>query len=195
MREQVPRVLIRFDTLPLESRQRRYGRNGPPLRNQPQLRFHHLHLILAGEAEVHEPLPVDRLRHLLQDCDPADVVLDQVVVGRESLCDPPLDVERRQGDLTVGNSVSGSVRFNMERRPLVAEQVSTPFGADSSRTDTDSRSSSDSDESKRCGVQGNHESPQELPHSGPMSLHTQRQCLLGCGVTRLVHFGYSSSEM
>jgi len=38
---------------------------------------------VAGEAKLDEPLAVEVLRHLFQNLDPPQVVLDQVVVGRE----------------------------------------------------------------------------------------------------------------
>ena len=55
----------------------------PPLRYLPQRRVHHLDLLVAGEAELDEPLPVEGLGHLLQYLDAPEIVLDQVVVGGE----------------------------------------------------------------------------------------------------------------
>ena len=51
-------------------------------------------VLVAGEAELDEPLAVEVLRHLLQNLDPPQVVLDQVVVGREDRGDFPLRGER-----------------------------------------------------------------------------------------------------
>ena len=70
----------------------------PPLRNLAQRRVDQLDLLVAGEAEVDEPLPVKRLRHLLQNLDAPRVVLNQVVVGGEDGGDLALRweaVERR----------------------------------------------------------------------------------------------------
>ena len=77
------------------------GSHLPPLRNRAQRRIDELDVLVAGEAEVDEPLAVDRLRHLLQDLDAPGVVLDQVVVGREDVGDPALDVEGWERDREV----------------------------------------------------------------------------------------------
>ena len=50
---------------------------------------------MAGEAELDEPLAVEVLRHLLQNLDPLQVILDQVVVSRENRRDLLLRGERR----------------------------------------------------------------------------------------------------
>ena len=50
-----------------------------PCRDRAERRVDELVVLVAGVAEVHEPLPVDRLRHLLEQRDPPPVVLDQVV--------------------------------------------------------------------------------------------------------------------
>jgi hypothetical protein len=42
-----------------------------------------LDVLMAGEAEVDEPLAVEQPRRLLQQRNPPSVVLDQVVVGGE----------------------------------------------------------------------------------------------------------------
>jgi len=49
---------------------------------------------MPGEAEVHEPLAVDGLRHLFEDLDAPGVVLDEVIVGGEDGGDLALDGER-----------------------------------------------------------------------------------------------------
>ena len=46
---------------------------------------------MAGEAEFDEPLPVEGLSHLLQYLDASEVILNQVVVGRENGGDFDLD--------------------------------------------------------------------------------------------------------
>jgi hypothetical protein len=68
----------------------------PPLRNPPDFGVDERHVLVAGEAEVDEPLLVQRPRHLLQDRDPPRVVLDQVVIGREDRGDPLLNIQWRQ---------------------------------------------------------------------------------------------------
>jgi len=40
---------------------------------------------VAGEAEAHEPLAVERARHRFEDRDAARVVRDQVVVGAQGV--------------------------------------------------------------------------------------------------------------
>ena len=68
------------------------------IRNQPHLRLDHLDLLVAGEPEVDEPLPVEHLRHLLQNLDAPGVVLNQVVIGGENVSDSLLC--RRSGTAT-----------------------------------------------------------------------------------------------
>src|SRR5262245_17392734 len=66
--------------------------NDVPLHwHPPLLRLDEVSLFVAGEAEADEPLAVQRLRHLLQHCDPASGVLDQVIVGRQNARDLPLN--------------------------------------------------------------------------------------------------------
>ena len=57
-------------------------------------------VLVAGEAEVDEPLAVDRPRHLLQHLNPPPVVLDQVVERAEDRCD------RLLGSTVGGNVLS-----------------------------------------------------------------------------------------
>ena len=66
----------------------------PPLRNPAEGGIDEAGVLVAGEAELDEPLAVEVLRHLLQNLDPPQVVLDQVVVGRENRRDFPLRGER-----------------------------------------------------------------------------------------------------
>ena len=60
-------------------------------------------MLVAGEAELDEPLAVEVLRHLLQNLDPPQVVLDQVVVGRENRRDFQL---RRGGAASISNMIT-----------------------------------------------------------------------------------------
>ena len=53
----------------------------PPRWNLPQRRIDEFDLFMAGEAELHEPLPISRLGHRFQNGNAAGVVLDQVVIG------------------------------------------------------------------------------------------------------------------
>lgn len=69
------------------------GLHLPPLRNLPQRRLHQPAALMAGEAEVDEPLAVEPAGHLLQDLDAPLAVLDQVVVGGEDAGDAALDGE------------------------------------------------------------------------------------------------------
>src|SRR5258708_7119220 len=82
----------------------------PPLRYQPQCRLNHPILFMPRKTEMHEPLAVKRLRHLLQNGDAARVVLDQIIVGREDGGDFTLDGKRRNRYLNVLES-----RFNQDR--------------------------------------------------------------------------------
>ena len=56
-------------------------------------------VLVAGEAELDEPFAVEVLGHLFQYLDPPQVVLDQVVVGREDGGDFALSVNRRERNL------------------------------------------------------------------------------------------------
>ena len=51
---------------------------------------------MAGEAEFDEPLPVKGLGHLLQYLDAPEIVLNQVVVGREDGGDFALDGDEEE---------------------------------------------------------------------------------------------------
>ena len=55
----------------------------PPLRNLAEGGIGEAGVLVAGEAELDEPLAVEVLRHRLQNLYPPQVILDQVVVGRE----------------------------------------------------------------------------------------------------------------
>jgi hypothetical protein len=68
----------------------------PTFRDQAEGGGDQLDLLVAGEAEVGEPLAVDRLRHFLQDLDPPRIAIDQVVVSRESCSNSLLDWKGRQ---------------------------------------------------------------------------------------------------
>ena len=63
----------------------------PPFRYLAEGRVHHLDLLVAGEAELDEPFPVEGLGHLLQYLDAPQIVLNQVVVGGEDGGDFVLD--------------------------------------------------------------------------------------------------------
>ena len=62
----------------------------------PKLRIHQRDVLVSRIPEVDEPLAVDALGHLLQELDPAVVVLDEVVVGGEDGGDLALARERRK---------------------------------------------------------------------------------------------------
>ena len=70
----------------------------PPLRDRPQRRVYQRDGLVAGEAEVDEPLAVERLGHGFEQGDAARVVLDQVVVGAEDGGDFALDGQGRKRD-------------------------------------------------------------------------------------------------
>src|SRR5271166_3469938 len=60
-------------------------------------------------TEVDEPLAVDPLSHLLQELDPAAVVLDQIVVRREDGGDLALGAHWRERDLYVVDAARSCV--------------------------------------------------------------------------------------
>ena len=53
----------------------------PPFRNRPERRIDERDFFVSGEAEVDEPLAVERAGHLFQNLDAPLVVFDQIVVG------------------------------------------------------------------------------------------------------------------
>jgi hypothetical protein len=67
----------------------------PPLRNLPSGDADARMVLVAGEAEVDEPLAVEGAGHRLQDLDAPLAVFDQVVVGGEDAGDAALNRERR----------------------------------------------------------------------------------------------------
>ena len=74
----------------------------PPLWNRPQRRLHQPAALMAGEAEVNEPLAVEPAGHFLQDLDAPLAVLDQIVVGGEDAGDAALDGECGDINLKIG---------------------------------------------------------------------------------------------
>lgn len=86
---------------------------------------------VAGEAEVDEPLAVEGLRHLLQYPDAPQVVLDQVVVGREDPGNSALGGEVGERDWKLrkcrqGNAINRSAGQHVvpdHLPPLLAEEV------------------------------------------------------------------------
>ena len=56
-------------------------------------------VLVAGEAELDEPLAVEGAGHRLQNLDAPLAVLDQLVVGRQDARDPPLHRKRRNAEL------------------------------------------------------------------------------------------------
>ena len=65
---------------------------------------------MAGEAEVDEPFPVNRLGHFLQDGNSPGVVLNQVVIGREDAGDFALGLWGRDSCADGINVISDSVK-------------------------------------------------------------------------------------
>ena len=57
----------------------------------PSGRIDERNFFVSGEAEVDEPLAVERAGHLFQNLDAPLVVFDQIVVGRQDARDPALD--------------------------------------------------------------------------------------------------------
>ena len=72
------------------------GHDLPPFRNRPERRIDERDFFVSGEAEVDEPLAVERAGHLFQNLDAPLVVFDQIVVGRQDARDPALDRKRRR---------------------------------------------------------------------------------------------------
>jgi hypothetical protein len=56
---------------------------------------------VTREAEVHEPLPVDRLRHFFQDLDAPVVVFDQIIKGCKDTRYPVLFINWWKGNLEI----------------------------------------------------------------------------------------------
>jgi len=75
-------------------------------RDRPQLRLDHPDVLVAGEAKVDEPLPVDHLRHVFENLDAPGVVFDQIVVGGKDRSNSVLCLSRRNLDLELTNRLS-----------------------------------------------------------------------------------------
>ena len=66
------------------------GRDLPAFGDRAEVGVDEGDVLVAGEPEVDEPLPVDRPSHLLQQLDPPPVVLDQVIDRAEDRGDRSL---------------------------------------------------------------------------------------------------------
>lgn len=112
-------------------------------------------VFVAGEAEVDEPLAVEGLRHILQDADAAQVVLDQVVVGREDA-----------GDLALGGEV-GELDFEATENVLI--EVGDVYAtAMSSQTVSNQRRTKQVGEEPRIHVCGGEAAPNRERRMGDL---------------------------
>ena len=80
-------------------------------------------VLVAGEAEVDEPLAVEALAISSRISMRRGVVLDQVVVGRQDVGDLALGGEGRKWNLNAGNSVQGML-VQLSSRWLLLSYVS-----------------------------------------------------------------------
>jgi hypothetical protein len=60
---------------------------------------------VSGEAEIDEPLAVERAGHLFQNLDASLVVFDQIVVSRQDSRDSALKLKRRHRHLKIAQNI------------------------------------------------------------------------------------------
>lgn len=123
--------ILSIGTTGLDLRQLPEGPHRPPLGHSAHGRIDEPDALETREPELDEPLAVEVPRHLLQNLDPAQAVLDQVVVRREDTGDLALDFERADRDfgapdrLGVYGWIGGSldVRRQVVGESLIRDQV------------------------------------------------------------------------